>query len=827
MYQSQYPPSSSSSTFPPPTGSSSGPYRTHMIPVQVKQPYTTASFPPPPVPPQTAFSPMPSGASAHSSRHHAPQQPHPPTQYQHYSRTANARYNVPPTSAGVQPQRHKGTLAPGQMVQIGDYQVRVERYLSEGGYAHVYLTTSEKPIYPPTQIEKRGRWGEKGYTQHCLKRIAFEDEAVWLDVKKEIQVMKYLPPNPHLTQYLASAHNRLSNGTHEVFILMEYCSGGGIIDLLNKRLRDRLKEVEILNIFTDVCEAVAAMHSLPQPLLHRDLKIENVLSVNSSSGPSPQRPMGLMFKLCDFGSTTFPANQPPTNKTQADALVLDLNKHTTLQYRSPEMVEPLLGLPVGLPSDVWALGVLLYKLCYYTTPFEEHGTLAIVNARYTFPQYPVYSPRLQHLIASMLVEQPSRRPTVFEILKTAHEMIGSKPEIDYPTPSRSLSSSQPRPAPSQRHQSNPNLLDFTSPASSIDRTPVMQPSLASSVQPQRRGRPTRESAPTFSISASQSQPNTLLKSLPSRPMAPPRPQVTGERPGAMNPPSPVDAFGMPSLANVGRSNSSGQSGFGDSFSAPQPRPGVASRQPSNTHLRRSSSTFGDTFSGVKGQTQGNEVRKVSQPTSMPGLSRSNTTLSRIEPKTSPARKPDGDSSFESRFPSIEVLALAGEPSRPPVSRPSSTSTNLLTPAMSSLPKPPLISKPSLMGNLTGGDLKSSQAPGTVQHAALPRSTNVTGTMFKNTLARPLRSSSPVRDQAESTEQRKAVYDKSPSLKAEVSPRLSTPDFITSHETHSVVLSIHQYQLSSFSSRRKVASSHRTLSTPLAKYGFWQTQLEFQ
>lgn len=30
--------------------------------------------------------------------------------------------------------------------------------------------------------------------------------------------------------------------------------GGGIIDLLNKRLRDRLKEIEILNIFTDVCE---------------------------------------------------------------------------------------------------------------------------------------------------------------------------------------------------------------------------------------------------------------------------------------------------------------------------------------------------------------------------------------------------------------------------------------------------------------------------------------------------------------------------------------------------------------------------------------------
>lgn len=59
---------------------------------------------------------------------------------------------------------------------------------------------------------------------------------------------------------------------------MEFCAGGGIIDLLNKRLRDRLKEAEILNIFTDVCEAVAAMHALPRPLLHRDLKVSPLLS---------------------------------------------------------------------------------------------------------------------------------------------------------------------------------------------------------------------------------------------------------------------------------------------------------------------------------------------------------------------------------------------------------------------------------------------------------------------------------------------------------------------------------------------------------------------
>lgn len=94
--------------------------------------------------------------------------------------------HVPPQTHS---QRHKGTLAPGQIVKVGEQAVKVERYLSEGGYAHVYLTSSEQPIYPPAKADKKGRWGEKGYTEHCLKRIAFQDDSVWIDVKKEIEVM--------------------------------------------------------------------------------------------------------------------------------------------------------------------------------------------------------------------------------------------------------------------------------------------------------------------------------------------------------------------------------------------------------------------------------------------------------------------------------------------------------------------------------------------------------------------------------------------------------------------------------------------------------------
>jgi AP2-associated kinase len=44
--------------------------------------------------------------------------------------------------------------------------------------------------------------------------------------------------------------------------------------MMNRRLRERLTEGEILQIFVDVCEGLAAMHNLQPALLHRDLKVK-------------------------------------------------------------------------------------------------------------------------------------------------------------------------------------------------------------------------------------------------------------------------------------------------------------------------------------------------------------------------------------------------------------------------------------------------------------------------------------------------------------------------------------------------------------------------
>jgi AP2-associated kinase len=230
-----------------------------------------------------------------------------------------------------------------------------------------------------------------------LKRVAVPDKDALANMRTEVETMKKLKGHHKIVTYMDSHASQLKGGGYEVFLLMEYCSGGGLIDFMNTRLQHRLTEPEILHIFSDVAEGVATMHYLKPPLLHRDLKVENVL-ITTVSGNK-------IYKLCDFGSTAPPR---PAATTAAEGRLIedDVQRHTTLQYRSPEMIDVYRKQPIDEKSDIWALGVLLYKLCYYTTPFEEVGQMAILNATFKYPSYPQFSDRIKTLIGGYCPSGP-------------------------------------------------------------------------------------------------------------------------------------------------------------------------------------------------------------------------------------------------------------------------------------------------------------------------------------------------------------------------------------------------------------------------------------
>ena len=63
-----------------------------------------------------------------------------------------------------------------------------------------------------------------------------------------------------------------------------------------------------------------------------------------------------------------------------------IHRNTTPMYRSPEMIDLYSNHPINEKADIWALGCMLYKLCYCVHPFEDSGTLRILNGNYTLPE---------------------------------------------------------------------------------------------------------------------------------------------------------------------------------------------------------------------------------------------------------------------------------------------------------------------------------------------------------------------------------------------------------------------------------------------------------
>ncbi|KAI8254932.1 Serine/threonine-protein kinase ppk30 [Colletotrichum sp. SAR11_239] len=356
------------------------------------------------------------------------------------------------------PTAPAGTFAPGTKIQVGNHRVVIQKYLSEGGFAHVYLVKLPKPI--------------DGTDMAVLKRVAVPDKEALRSMRTEVETMKRLKGHRPIVTYIDSHASEMRGGGYEVFLLMEFCDGGGLIDFMNTRLQHRLTEPEILHIFTDIAEGVACMHYLKPPLLHRDLKVENVLIVSHGSQKK--------FKVCDFGSAAPPKPAPQT-VVECRLMDEDVQKHTTMQYRSPEMIDVYRKLPIDEKSDIWALGVLLYKLCYYTTPFEDQGQLAILNASYRFPSYPGFSDRLKKLIASMLRESPAARPNIYQVLREGCAMQGRDVPIHDIYTGKQRSEPQSRPAATEPAGAKPVVGAVFAPAKQEEQ-------VLPDIVPMRRGR---------------------------------------------------------------------------------------------------------------------------------------------------------------------------------------------------------------------------------------------------------------------------------------------------------------------------------------------------
>jgi eukaryotic-like serine/threonine-protein kinase len=169
------------------------------------------------------------------------------------------------------------------------------------------------------------------------------------------------------------------------YLVMEYLAGGPLADTV-------CSAEEAAHLIETLSRAVGFFHR--HKIVHRDLKPSNVLRADDGS----------TLKIADFGLAK--CIEPGTGTT-TEAVGTPL-------YMPPEQVFPRLAAKVGPASDVYALGVLLYRVLtgVYPVPGLTPETLGRLRFEDPIPvrrHNPAVPRALETICAKSLERQPSRR----------------------------------------------------------------------------------------------------------------------------------------------------------------------------------------------------------------------------------------------------------------------------------------------------------------------------------------------------------------------------------------------------------------------------------
>jgi len=148
-----------------------------------------------------------------------------------------------------------------------------------------------------------------------------------------------------------------------LYITMEYLRGHSL-ETIAQETRP-FPEKRLINIAAQICRALEEAHA--QGIIHRDLKPDNVMVDEDSYPPDA-------VKVLDFGLA----------KALDPAILDGMSKITvagstcgTPEYMSPEQAQ---GLELDARSDVYALGVLVYRCLVGRPPFVGPNPIAVASA---------------------------------------------------------------------------------------------------------------------------------------------------------------------------------------------------------------------------------------------------------------------------------------------------------------------------------------------------------------------------------------------------------------------------------------------------------------
>ncbi len=215
----------------------------------------------------------------------------------------------------------------------------VERYLGEGAFAEVYRV----------QHRFLGRQAMKVFK---TKGMTLEEIEEMLGVA----ILLSRIGHPNIIRVFDANILQISGATFGYFT-MEYIPGG-TLDRYWRSYENKLMPVEeAVDILKQACSGLAVAHSETPPVIHRDIKPQNIL-IGYDSG-------GMRVRVSDFGLAK-----------QVNPMTLLASAKGTLGFKPPESLDNL----DSCAADVWALGTTLYLLLTDKLPFPGLDERSISSA---------------------------------------------------------------------------------------------------------------------------------------------------------------------------------------------------------------------------------------------------------------------------------------------------------------------------------------------------------------------------------------------------------------------------------------------------------------
>ena len=248
------------------------------------------------------------------------------------------------------------------------------KFLGKGGFAKCYeFTNMENNKVMAAKIIPKATLKKSRHRQKLLSEIKIHRGLTYVNIVKFEHVFE---------------------DNENVYILLEMCTNQTLNDLCKRR--KRLTEFEATYYIYQIVGALKYLQR--NRVIHRDLKLGNLFLSDK-----------LEIKLGDFGL--------------AAKLDFDNEKRHTVcgtpNYLAPEVLSSKAGH--GYEVDVWSLGVVLYAMVIGKPPFETPEVKMtyekIKKVIYSFPEQISLSENVKNLITKIFNADPSKRPTLDQILE--------------------------------------------------------------------------------------------------------------------------------------------------------------------------------------------------------------------------------------------------------------------------------------------------------------------------------------------------------------------------------------------------------------------------